>query len=191
MFNGNYNSIPKKKKVKQKSETGKKTSSDGKKIDEKSSTVNWSDRVQGFISCSTILISLFLSSFVSMTTYKITKSEDSYTLNVIPAAIAFTGLLPQGTTNWNANRELESSTEINYLRGRKLVGEENKFNSQYKPVLFQKSQNSKDGLADCEYESIGKCSKIISFGHEFVPSKDTDQIQRLKEWTEISDIINE
>lgn len=126
-----------------------------------------------------------------MTIYKTTKSENLYTLNIIPAAIAFTGVLPQGTTNWNANREQESSTEINYLRGRKLVGEEHKFNDQYKPVLFQKSQNSKDGLTDCEYESIGECSKIISFGHEFVPSKDTDQIQRLKEWTEISSIINE
>ncbi|TID31262.1 hypothetical protein CANINC_000205 [Pichia inconspicua] len=124
-----------------------------------------------------------------MVEYKVNNPR-SAEINVLPASIKFTGIVPNGKITWEKSSEKElvdgATVNYNYLRGRKLIGTENDVSG--KAIVFEKDRKS---TGEMKYVGIAQSDKITTFDHHFRGSLENNQIKRISEWIEISKIINE
>lgn len=128
-----------------------------------------------------------------MTVYNINDNKEeieSGTVNVIPAAINFTGVVPNGTSNWDRYKEVEASTStpVNYLRGRKLVGTVHDFSGYgYEGVLFERAVQ---GTGGDEYTAAARCPSGVLYAHQVRPGAEGDQLLRAAEWAAAAAVLN-
>ncbi|QPG77279.1 hypothetical protein FOA43_004687 [Brettanomyces nanus] len=124
-----------------------------------------------------------------------------------------TGYVDSGSDNWNKHLEKRTKTEtlengwngqskadtetkenvdeadgdisVNYLRGRRLLGETYDFKKScgYEMLVMEEKDDGICGLSDDKIMELkGICEKVISYGHDEIPDKDSDTIERVKEW---------
>lgn len=124
-----------------------------------------------------------------MVEYKVDESTNAE-VNILPVSVKFTGIVPDGKTVWDKSAEKEvvnnATVNVNYLRGRKLIGTENDIEG--KAIIFEKAEGS---TGEVEYVDIGQTSKITTYDHQFRGSLENNQIKRISEWIDISNVINE
>lgn len=140
-----------------------------------------------------------------MTVYNVKDNKGEIergTVNVIPSAINFTGVVPNGTSNWNQYMEIEPSdndtsteTPVNYLRGRKLVGKVHDFSSYgYEGVLFERAVQGQEpgtqpGTGD-DYVEVTRCPGGVLYAHQVGPGIVSDQLLRAAEWATAAAVLN-
>lgn len=119
------------------------------------------------------------------------------TVNIIPTAVNFTGIVPNGNLNWNNYKEIDdNSNPVNYLRGRKLVGKSHSIDG-YNHIIFRKDdkennvyKNIPNVVMSSSSSSTIVNNEIVQYSHQVPPTVENDQIERLDEWLQIANFIN-
>lgn len=124
-------------------------------------------------------------------TYTLNDNQPSYTCNIIPANIDYTGYVGNGSDNWKIQSEQrDDGRSVNYLRGRKLVGERVELEG-YRVAVLKEKDDGIGGLSDDKvYEQTAQCTEVVDYGHESVPDSDKAAIGRVKEWIALSNQIH-
>lgn len=111
------------------------------------------------------------------------------TVNVLPTAVNFTGVVANGTSNWNSYRETDQDgNPVNYLRGRKLVGTPHSVPG-HAAVVFERSEAG--AAAHAEYTSVCLCDSVVLYEHQVKPSLQNDQVERLADWVGLTSYISD
>lgn len=111
------------------------------------------------------------------------------TVNVLPTAVNFTGVVANGTSNWNSYRETDQDgNPVNYLRGRKLVGTPHSVPG-HAAVVFERSEAG--AAAHAEYNSVCLCDSVVLYEHQVKPSLQNDQVERLADWVGLTSYISD
>lgn len=119
-----------------------------------------------------------------MTEYICNRSEvedNNVQINVLPVTVDFTGTVCNGSNTWAEYSEKEGQHDINYLRGHRLVGDHY---AQSQVLLFEKGDAN-------NYNAIAKSNGITLYEHEVAANTEDNQLQRMNEWVNITNFINQ
>ena len=111
------------------------------------------------------------------------------TVNVLPTAVDFTGVVVNGTSSWDSYKEVDQDgSPVNYLRGRKLVGAPHSVQG-HAAVVFERCPAGPDGQTG--YHSVCVCDSVVLYEHQVKPSLQNDQVERLADWVALTSYISD
>lgn len=111
-------------------------------------------------------------------------------VHILPAAVNFDGVVPNGTNTWKSTEEKTDGRETNFLRGRKLVGEATAFaDGASVPVVFTQVAGKPPGEG-ARFRASQECTDCVIYSHEGVGLGADNPLLRAAEWLEISNAIN-